>query len=136
MQRPTVILHHCPTYDVARIEHLVGEGLDLLGLRPFGRTLLKPNVVAAGPRFPHAFTRPEFVEGVLRALRSRARSDLTELVVGERCGITIPTRFAYKEAGYYAMARRVAGTKLSHFEEETQVEIPLRGHLTGNCTKS
>ncbi len=28
---------------------------------------------------------------------------MTELAVGERCGITIPTRFAFREAGYDAM---------------------------------
>jgi hypothetical protein len=26
---------------------------------------VKPNLVASGPFFPHAFTRPEFAEGVL-----------------------------------------------------------------------
>jgi hypothetical protein len=40
-------------------------------VRPHGRTLVKPNLVAAGELFKHAFTRPEFVEGVLLALRDR-----------------------------------------------------------------
>ena len=123
--RPTVIIRHCPDYDVQRIETMVAEALDDMGLRPFGRTLVKPNVVASGPHFPHAFTRPEVVEGVLRALRSRARGDLQELAVGERCGITVPTRFTLSEAGYYPMIARVPGTKVYHFEEVPQVEIPL-----------
>lgn len=124
MKRPTVIIRQCPDYDVQRIRRLIAEGLDTLGLRPFGRTLVKPNVVASGPYFPHAHTRPEFMEGVLLGLRDRAREDLTELAVGERCGITIPTRFAYRGAGYYPMAKRV-GAKLYHFDEVPQVEIPL-----------
>ncbi|MEZ4461119.1 MAG: DUF362 domain-containing protein [bacterium] len=92
-------------------------------MKPHGRTLLKPNVVASGEHFPHAYTRPEFVEGVLKALKDED-GGMSELAVGERCGITMPTRFAYKNAGYYPMAER-AGAKLYHFEEETQVEIPL-----------
>ena len=67
--QPKVILRVCREYDPERIRQIVREGLEELGLRPFGRTLVKPNLVAAGPLFPHAYTRPEFVEGVLRALR-------------------------------------------------------------------
>ena len=67
--RPKVIIRSCREYDAEKIREIVREGLDELGLRPFGRTLVKPNLVAAGPLFPHAYTRPEFVEGVLRALQ-------------------------------------------------------------------
>ncbi len=123
--QPTVILRRCPDYNTARIHLLVREGLQTLGLRPWGRTLVKPNLVATGKEFPHAFTRPEFTEGVLLALRDRARGDLTELAVGERCGITMPTRYAFRGADYYAMARRVGGITLHHFDEVPQVEIPL-----------
>ncbi len=125
MEKPTVMIRHCPDYNVERIQGIISEGLDTMDLRPYGRTLLKPNVVASGQHFPHAYTRPEFTEGVLRALKDRAHPDIQEIAVGERCGITIPTRFAYKEAGYYEMAKRVDGVKLYHFEEETQVEVPF-----------
>lgn len=121
--KPTVILAACPDYDVHRIARIAADGLDVLGLRPSGRTLLKPNVVASGPKFSNAFTRPEFTEGVLRALKSRAKG-MTELAVGERCGITVPTRMAFRGAGYYEMFDRV-GCDHYHFEEATQVEIPL-----------
>ncbi len=125
MARPTVILRHCDAYDATVVQGLVRDGLDRLGLRPFGRTLVKPNVVAAGARFPHAYTRPEFVEGVVRALRERAAPNLEEIAVGERSGITMPTRFTFREAGYDAMAARVPGLKLYRFDECTQVEVPL-----------
>ena len=72
--------------------------------------------------FQHAYTRPEFVEGVLRALRDRDDGRVNELAVGERCGITIPTRTAFDGAGYYPMFKRT-GVKHYHFEEEPQVEI-------------
>jgi uncharacterized protein (DUF362 family) len=123
--QPTVIIRQCPRYDVDMIHKIALDGLDTLELRPHGRALLKPNVVASGERFPHAYTRVEFTEGVLRALRDRARPDMTELAVGERCGITVPTRFTFSGAGYYELPKRIPGLKLYHFEEVPQVEIPL-----------
>jgi uncharacterized protein (DUF362 family) len=122
--RPRVILRSCPTYDVERIRRIVRDALEELDLRPRGRTLVKPNTVASGPIFPHAYTRPEFLEGVLLALRDRDDGRVAELAVGERCGITIPTRMAFEAAGYYPLFKRT-GVKHYHFEEEPQVEIRL-----------
>ena len=123
-QPATVIIRHCPVYDPQLIRGIVRDGLEALDLRPHGRTLVKPNVVTSGDYFPHAFTRSEFMEGVLLALKDRADGSMTELAVGERCGITMPTRFAYRGAGYYPMAKRV-GASLYHFDEVPQVEVPL-----------
>jgi len=122
--RPHVIIRRCPDYDVQRIRTIIREGMEELDLRPTGRTLLKPNVVAAGPMFPHAHTRAEFMEGVALAVRDRDAGQMSELSIGERCGITIPTRGAFEGADYYAMFERT-GVKHYHFEEEQQVEIPL-----------
>ena len=124
MKRPTVILEACPDYNAERIYQLALAALTRLDLRPHGRTLVKPNCVMAGPSFPHAFTRPEFLAGVLRALNERAVDDIEEIALGERCGITIPTRHAFKEAGYYPMLKE-ARVKPYHFDEVPQVEIPM-----------
>lgn len=118
-----VILRHCDSYDPEKIRAIVREGIRTLGLSPKGKTLLKPNVVASGPLFEHAHTRKELVEGVLMALRD-CDAGITELAVGERCGITVPTRFAFEEAGYMPMLER-QGAKHYFFEEVPQVEIPL-----------
>ncbi len=123
--RPRVIIRRCESYDPQRIRQIVREGLEELDLRPFGRTLVKPNLVCAGPMFPHAHTRPEFGEGVLLALKDRAGPDLTELAVGERCGITIPTRVVFRDSGFDDMIARVGGVRRYLFEEEPQVEIRL-----------
>src|ERR1700712_2823966 len=93
--QPTVIIRHCAEYDSAAIRQILREGMETLGLRPHGRTLVKPNIVAAGTLFPHAYTRPEFALGMLRALQDRADGELTELAIGERCGITMPSRLAF-----------------------------------------
>ena len=120
---PHVILRNCESYDPERVRVIVREGLRDLNLVPRGRTLVKPNLVAAGDQFPHAYTRPEFGEGVLRALQDVGAQSMRELAVGERCGITIPTRLAFRESGWDAMLGRIKGVKRYLFEEEPQVEI-------------
>jgi uncharacterized protein (DUF362 family) len=122
--RPKVIIRSCREYDPEKIRSIIREGLNELGLKPTGRTLVKPNLVAAGPLFPYAFTRPEFGEGVLRALQDVGGDGMAELAAGERCGITVPSRVAFKESGWDDMLGRV-GVKKYHFEEQQQVEIPL-----------
>jgi uncharacterized protein (DUF362 family) len=123
-REPRVIIRHCDSYDPERIRQIVREGMQELGVEPTGRTLVKPNVVASGEHFPHAYTRPEFAEGVLRALRDLDHGQVTELAIGERCGITIPTREAFDSAGYNEMLDRVGSVRRYCFEEEPQVEIP------------
>ena len=77
-EKPSVIIRHLAEYDSEAIRAILRDGMAELGLRPHGRTLVKPNIVAAGPLFPHAFTRPEFALGMLRALQDR----LTEIAEG------------------------------------------------------
>lgn len=123
MSRPKVILRRSRRYDVDAIEAQVFEGLQTLDLKPKGRVLLKPNLVAAGFLFRHAYTRPEVAEGVLRALQ-RVGGEVSEWAIGERCGITIPTRYSAKEAGYGPVVKRT-GAAFHYFEESRQVPIPL-----------
>ena len=66
--------------DPEKIRRIIREGLEELGLKPHGRTLVKPNLVCAGELFEHAHTRPEFAEGVLLALRDRDDGAMTELL--------------------------------------------------------
>lgn len=120
-----VILRHCDSYDPQRIRAIVREGMEHLGLRPHGRTLLKPNLVAAGELFEHAHTRAEFVEGVLLALKDRDEGRTTEIAVGERCAITIPTRLVFDQSGVDAVIKRT-GVKRYCFDEVPQVEIPMK----------
>ena len=122
---PKVIIRACKDYDVAALRRIYREGLEELGLVPSGRTLVKPNLVAAGEMFPYAYTRPECGEAMLGALRDVGGDRMTELAVGERCGITVPTRIAFQESGWEAMVARTPGTRRYYFEEEAQVEIPL-----------
>lgn len=115
-----VLLRRCTEYDPLRIGQIIQEGMDELGVRPHGRTMVKPNCVIAHPRYyANAFTRPEFLDGLLHALKARD-GGITELAVGERCGITIPTRYAFAEAGYGPVLRRHR-VKVHYFDEMPQV---------------
>jgi uncharacterized protein (DUF362 family) len=122
--KPKVILRRCDEYDPDRIAGIISEGLTDLGVQPRGRTMVKPNTVIAHPLyFAHAYTRPEFLDGLLSALK-RHGDEITELSVGERCGITIPTRYAFAEAGYNPVLRRHR-VRVYYFDEEPQVEVRL-----------
>lgn len=122
---PTVLLYHCQDYQPERIAEIVCQGMDTLGVRPRGRTMIKPNVVLAHPKhFRHAFTRPEFLDGLLAALRAHG-GEISDLSVGERSGITVPTRYTFAQAGYGPVLRRRRARPV-YFDETPQVAMPLR----------
>ncbi len=121
---PRVVLRRCDDYDPLRIRALIRESMEELGLRPRGRTMVKPNcVIAHDVFFPHAYTRSEFLDGLLGALRDRG-DDISELWVGERCGITIPTRFAFATAHYFPVLKKHRA-KPKLFDEMPQVRRDL-----------
>ena len=121
-----VLIMRCDTYDAARIARIVKEGMQELGVTPSKRILLKPNVVIAHPEvFPHAFTRSEFLDGVIAATKELAK-DVEEIAVGERSGITIPTRYSFKNAGYPAVLKKHK-IKAYYFDEVKQVPVDISG---------
>ncbi len=124
-EEPKVIIRDCDAYDPQRIRQIVREGLQALGLKPIGRTLVKPNIVQAGEKFPHAHTRPEVIEGVMLALQDEDDGQMSELALGERGGITMPTSILFERAGMNAVLKRLPSVKRYCFEETQQKEIRL-----------
>lgn len=126
MKKNRVIIRKCSDYDADKIAGIIREGMQELGVRPHGRILLKPNVVIAHPEiFPHAFTRKEFLDGVIWATRSLAEN-AKEIAVGERSGITIPTRFCFQNAGYPQIIKK-HGVKVHYFDEVRQIPVSIAG---------
>jgi len=122
----TVIIRHCRTYDADKIAGILREGMQDLGAIPSGNILLKPNTVIAHPEiFPYAFTRKEFLDGAITATQSLA-VDVREIAVGERCGITIPTRWSFKNAGYPEVIKKHK-IKTHYFDEVKHVPVKIRG---------
>ncbi len=121
-----VILSHCEAYDGDRIRQLVRAALQELDLRPTGHTMVKPNlVIALKGVFDHAFTRSEVLDGVMGAMRDRSDGSLTELSIGERGGITMPTRMMFAQAGYKPLLGKHQARRYL-FDEVTQVPMELK----------
>jgi len=124
-QKHKVLIMRCDEYDPDRIAGIVKEGMQELGITPSGRILLKPNVVLAHPQiFPNAYTRGEFLDGVVSAVKSRAEA-VKEIAVGERSGITVPTRYNFKNAGYRDVIAK-HGIKAYYFDESKHVPVQLK----------
>ena len=130
-RRPRVLLYRAPEYDPERIAAIIREGLAALGLagRVRGRVVIKPNVVMAHRKVaPAAFTRPEFMDGLLRALRSSASADAT-FTIAEKSGAGLPTPRIFRRAGYRRL-KRDHGVRLVAIEEARKTTIPLtRGRV-------
>lgn len=120
-----VLIMRCDEYDANKIAAIVKAGMDELGVTPSGKILLKPNVVLAHPEvFPHAFTRKEFLDGVIAATKEKAR-DAEEIAVGERSGITIATRYNFKQAGYPEVIKRHK-VKTYYFDEDKHLPVSIK----------
>ena len=84
-----VLLRRVEEYDPVRMSEVVREGFELLGRKPKGKVLIKPNVVFANRNYSqHAFTRPELVGAV--ADRVREIPWVTDLTVGESAASPSP----------------------------------------------
>ena len=126
MAKPNVIIRRAPDYDPAAIETIIGEGLRELGLaaKVKGRVTIKPNVVMSHPKVtPAAFTRSEFLDGVLGALKNE-NSDV-KITIAEKCGAAIPTSRMFRRAGYYRLAKKHR-VKLQPIEEAKKTTVALR----------
>jgi len=120
-----VLIMRCDDYDPDKISGIAKEGMKELGVKPSGKILLKPNVVIAHPEvFPCAFTRKEFLDGVISATKTQAEG-VKEISVGERSGITVPTRFNFKQAGYSEVIKRHK-IKAYYLDEVKQVAVELK----------
>ena len=124
INRQKVLIMRCDKYDPENIHCIVKEGMQELGVKPAGNIMLKPNVVIAHPElFPNAFTRSEFLDGVISATKKSAEN-IKEIAVGERSGITFPTRFGFKMAGYSEVIKKHK-VKTHFFDEEKHVPFKL-----------
>lgn len=131
-----VLLRRVEGYDQAKMSAVVNEGFELLGRKPKGRVLIKPNVVFANKNYSRfAFTRPELVG--LVADRVREFPGITDLTVGESGGFAIPTRLNFKEAGYYEMGIK-HNVPVVDFNEDKYQKVVLhkgRFHRTLQCPR-
>jgi uncharacterized protein (DUF362 family) len=125
-EKAKVILRRADAYDPALVARIIGEGIDELGLasRIRGKITIKPNVVMAHHKVtPSAYTRPEFLDGLLTALEEKAQGE-PEIRVAEKCGAAIPTSRMFRRAGYYRL-RKKHRFKLRPIEEARKTTVRL-----------
>jgi uncharacterized protein (DUF362 family) len=134
--RRKVILRRCPDYDPARVERIVRDGIEAFGLAPRirGKVTVKPNVVFAHHKIaPSAFTRPEFLDGLIAAMKAEAAGE-PAFSVAEKCGAAIPTARMFRRAGYGRL-RKKHGVRLVPMDEVRKVKVQLkRGQLHKEVT--
>jgi len=126
-EKAKVILRRADVYDPALVARIIREGIDEFGLAPRikGRVTIKPNVVMAHHKVtPSAYTRPEFLDGLLTALEDKAPGEL-EIRVAEKCGAAIPTSRMFRRAGYYRL-RKKHRLKIRPIEEARKKTVRLQ----------
>ena len=129
-KKEKVILRRISEYDPAAIARIIGEGLAEFGLnsRLKGRITIKPNIVIANKKVaPSAYTRPEFIGGLLETLSqgaSKEGSDI-KITIAEKTGAALPTARMFKRAGYHKL-RKKHSLKLVPIEEAKKMTVPLK----------
>jgi len=121
-----VIIRKSPSYDPQAIEKIIREGLEEYGLGPKiqGQITIKPNVVMAHHKVgPSAFTRHEFLHGLLLALEKEKKDD-SKIVIAEKCGVGMPTSRIFRRAGYYKLKKNHK-VKILPIEQARKKAVPL-----------
>ena len=123
-EKHKVIIRSCPDYeDVGRIRGIIAEGMEQLGAKPFGRVLLKPNVVFGHKRYAnYSYTHPAVIEAMLDEVA--AIPEVESIVIGERSAIYMPTRYHFAQTGYNRF-RKKPKVKICFFDEDKLVEVPF-----------
>lgn len=122
-----VIIRKVPDYSPEIIKKIIREGLEDFGLnsRIKGRITIKPNVVMAHPRIaPSAFTRAEFLDGLLSALTEEKTGNL-RITIAEKTGAGLPTSRMFKRAGYPKLKKKHK-LKLVPIEESKKRTVHLQ----------
>jgi uncharacterized protein (DUF362 family) len=125
-KREKVILRRLPVYDLIKIEAIIREGLDEFNLtsKIQGQITIKPNVVMAHHKIaPAAYTRPEFLDGLLGAI-TNSGGNAKKITVAEKCGAGLPTTRMFRRAGYYHLKRKHK-IKLLPIEESKKTTVDL-----------
>lgn len=131
-----VIIRRCADYDREIIKAIIQEGLEEFGLtsKIRGRVTIKPNVVMAHRKTaPSAFTRPEFLAGLLSALVDE-KKDKLKITIAEKTGVGIPTSRMFRRAGYYKLRKKFKIKLLPIEESKKKTVILQKGKIHSKIT--
>ena len=121
-----VLLRRVPEYNPEIIQRIITEGMEELGIdiKTRDNITIKPNVVLAHPKLaPSAFTRPEFMDGLLRALKTYQDPN-KKITIAEKTGAGLPTSRMFRRAGYTHL-KQTHKIKLQPLEEDKKSRMTL-----------
>jgi len=119
-----VLIRSCPDYHLEQIKEIIAKGIEELGTRPFGKVLLKYNMVFAHPRMGrYAYTHPRILEAIIDLVSEFPQ--VKEIILGERTGVYVPSRYHFLRAGYNYL-RKKPKVKVCFFDEDELVEVELK----------
>ncbi len=140
MGRERVYVREVTEYNPSRIKQVIQDGLSIFNLigSNHSQIVIKPNVVMAHHKVsPSAYTRSEFLDGLIQALRD-SRNAASKITITEKCGAGIPTSRMFRRAGYFSLKKRHGrGIKLLPIEEAKKKKISLKnGRIHRKITTS
>jgi uncharacterized protein (DUF362 family) len=111
-----VFIGRCEEYDVTEMARVMREGMRALGIEKIsGKVTIKPNVVMAHNKVADScFTRAEFLQALISIVG-------TDVIIMERSGIGMPTRRAFRRAGY----SELNNVQLYPTEENRKINVEL-----------
>jgi uncharacterized protein (DUF362 family) len=135
-KKEKVIVRRVMDYNSEAIKKIIQEGLSEFGLSPQAKEkiTIKPNVVMAHHKVaPSAFTRPEFLDGLLAALTD-GKKDSSKIVIAEKTGAGLPTTRMFRRAGYYKLKHKYR-IRLVPIEESRKKTVRLqKGEIHNKVT--
>ena len=103
-----VLLRRVQEYNPEIIRNIITEGMEELGIEKGTREniTIKPNVVLAHHKLaPSAFTRPEFLDGLLGSLHP-IQEPGSKITITEKSGTGLPTSRMFRRAGYRCLKKQ------------------------------
>jgi uncharacterized protein (DUF362 family) len=93
-------------------------------MKPAGKIFIKPNAVFSSGYNPHAYTQPVVLQALIRVLK---KFNPKKIILGEDCGLMVPTRYAFERAGYFKLIKKekIGYTLLD--EDRNKVRVPVTG---------
>lgn len=126
-QKEKVIIKKIQNYYPEEIKSVISLGLQKLDLldKIRGRITIKPNLVLAHHKMaPSAYTRPEFIDGLLSALEEND-AGLDKITIAEKTGVGLPTTRMFRHAGYYKLKKKHK-IRLLPIEEAKKEKVHLK----------
>ncbi len=119
-----IILRNCKDYNLNKIYSILGAACEELALKPRGSIFIKPNAVFSAGYNPHAYTHPTVLQALIRFLK---KFNPRKIILGEDCGLMVPTRYAFERAGYFKLIKEEKIGYALLDEDKKKVRVPTTG---------